>query len=131
MSHNEIHMLTSSRKTSYKPTYELKAWKYMRLSAILLVPLVWFHTIFTTLIVGPEHISLDLVATRWATIGWQVYDVFVLAFAFSHGVNGLRQLLFDFTGSSTTRRVLNILLLIFWLLLSIVGASGIIGGAGK
>lgn len=103
----------------------------MRLSAILLVPLVWFHTIFTTLVVGAENINLNLVAQRWAALGWRVYDVLLLAFAFSHGVNGLRQVLFDFAPSAVTRRALNILLLLFWLLLFVIGAVGILGGVGK
>ena len=103
----------------------------MRLSAILLVPLVWFHTIFNTLIVGPQNINLDLVSRRWASIGWQIYDILLLTFAFSHGVNGLRQVLFDFASSTTARRVLNILLLLFWILLSVIGATAIIGGTGK
>ena len=103
----------------------------MRLSAILLVPMVWFHTIFNTLIIGPQNINLDLVSRRWASLGWQLFDILLLAFAFSHGVNGLRQVLFDFASGTMTRRILNILLLLFWILLTVVGAAAIIGGAGK
>ncbi len=124
-------MITLKRETSFKPNYEIRAWKYMRLSAILLVPLVWIHTIINTLIVGAENINLNFVATRWANIGWQVYDILLLTFAFSHGVNGLRQVLFDFTQSHTARRILNMLLLLFWILLSLVGASAILGGIEK
>lgn len=109
----------------------MTAWRYMRLSAILLVPMVWFHTIFTTLIIGAENVSLDLVAARWATIGWRIYDALLLTFAFSHGVTGLRQVLFDFTTATLTRKVLNLLLLLFWLALSAVGIIGIVGGVGK
>lgn len=122
---------TLPRRATHKQSLELRTWKYMRLSAILLIPMVWFHTIFNTLIIGPENISLDLVSRRWATLGWQIYDILLLTFAFSHGVNGLRQVLFDFASSSTTRKVLNILLLLFWILLSVIGASAIIGGAGN
>lgn len=122
---------TLPRRTTHKQSLESRTWKYMRLSAILLVPMVWFHTIFNTLIIGPQNISLDLVSRRWATLGWQIYDILLLTFAFSHGVNGLRQVLFDFASSSTTRKVLNILLLLFWIVLSVIGASAIIGGAGN
>ena len=124
-------MITTKRQAPLKPNFEIMVWKYMRLSAILLVPLVWIHTIINTLIVGAENISLDLVAARWATIGWRAYDILLLTFAFSHGVNGLRQVLLDFTSTSTSRKVLNVLMLCFWLLLSIIGATGIIGGIGK
>jgi len=125
-------MITTQKHLRVKRNYEINAWKYMRLSAILLVPLVWSHTIITTLIVGTENISLGLVQARWATIGWRVYDVLILAFAFSHGVNGLRQVLFDFTGNSPfIRRALNILMLLFWIILTLLGATAIFGGIGK
>jgi succinate dehydrogenase / fumarate reductase membrane anchor subunit len=124
-------MTANNRRLHIKPTLDLRAWKYMRLSAILLVPLVWFHAIFTTLIVGAENVTLALVAERWATLGWRVYDALLLTFAFSHGVTGLRQVLFDFASSSLARKLLNLLLLFFWLALSLVGILGIIGGVGE
>ena len=123
--------MTSNRRLQIKSTLDVTAWKYMRLSAILLIPMVWFHTIFTTLIIGAENTNLELVAARWATIGWRVYDILLLALAFSHGITGLRQILFDFATSTTARKALNILLLLFWLALSAVGILGIIGGVAK
>lgn len=124
-------METIKRRVNFKPGFDVTAWKYMRLSGILLVPMVWMHTILTTLITGPDNINLDYVAMHWATLGWRIYDIFLLAFAFSHGVSGLRQVLFDFTSNSITRRILNVLMLFFWLLLFLTGAIGIIGGVGK
>ena len=124
-------MIPAKRGATLRPNFEIRAWKYMRLSAILLVPLVWIHTIIITLIIGAENVSLDFVAMRWANIGWRVYDILLLAFAFSHGVNGLRQVLLDFTSSPISRKILNILLLSFWLILSIIGAAGILGGIEK
>jgi len=116
------------RRASIKQTTESRSWKYMRLSAILLVPLVWFHTIFNTFVIGAENINLDLVTRRWTNIGWQVFDIMLLAFAFSHGVNGLRQVLFDFGPRPLLRKILGIGLVFFWLVLSIVGAYGIVRG---
>ena len=124
-------MTTAQRHATFKPNFEMKAWKYMRLSAILLVPLVWIHTVINTLIIGSENISLDHVAMRWANLGWRAYDILLLAFAFSHGVNGLRQVLFDFTSNSITQKMLGALLLLFWIALSVIGAITIIGGVGQ
>ena len=123
--------MTTNRRLRIKPTFDTAAWKYLRLSAILLAPMVWFHAIFTTLIIGAENVNLSLVADRWATLGWRVYDILLLAFAFSHGITGLRQILFDFASVTTTRKALNILLLLFWLALSAVGILGIIAGVAK
>ncbi|MCC6300428.1 MAG: succinate dehydrogenase [Anaerolineales bacterium] len=119
------------RRLRIRPNFEVTAWKYMRLSAILLVPLVWFHTIFTTLVVGAENVNLSLVAQRWGTVGWRIYDILLLIFAFSHGMNGLRQIVLDFTSSSLSRKLINLLLLLFWLALSLAGAVGILGGVRK
>ena len=124
-------MIIAKRRATLRPNFETQAWKFMRLSAILLVPLVWIHTTITTLIIGPENIGLNLVAARWANIGWRIYDILLLIFAFSHGVNGLRQILNDFTSSPISRKALNILMLIYWLMLSIIGATGIVGGIAK
>ena len=116
------------RYVKRKLGYEMSAWRYMRLSGILLVPLVWTHAILNALIVGSHRVSLDLVAGRWAHFGWRTYDALLLAFAFSHGVSGLRQILFDFAKTSRTRKLINILMLLFWLALFTLGVIGIIGG---
>ena len=77
---------------------------------------------------GGHGISLDYVAMRWSLLGWRVYDFFLLAFAFAHGVNGLRQVLFDYIQSARSRQNLAVGLFIFWLLITLVGALAIIGG---
>lgn len=111
-----------------KPNFEGFAWKWMRYSAFLLIPLVWIHAILQALIVGGHNLSLDYVAMRWAVWGWRVYDIFLLAFAFSHGMNGLRQVLNDFVKTSSSRRTLNRVLFLAWLLLTGIGAAAVIGG---
>lgn len=121
-------MIVTRHKSAYKPGLEIRAWKYLRLSAILLVPLVWFHSILNTLVIGAHNLSLSLVAERWATPAWKIYDILLLTFAFSHGITGLRQILFDYISNRKWRASLGILLFIFWLALSVVGAISIIGG---
>ena len=100
----------------------------MRYSGLLLIPLAWIHVAIQDVLVGVHAINLDYVAFRWASLGWRVYDFALLAFAFAHGVNGLRQVLFDYVGSERTRRILSWALLIFWLVISAIGAAAIVGG---
>lgn len=100
----------------------------MRLSALLLIPLVWIHSIIQSLIVGGQNLSLEYVQMRWAILGWRVYDIFLLGFAFSHGMLGLRQVLFDYIKPEKWRKVTNWGLLAFWLLITAIGAVAIIGG---
>jgi succinate dehydrogenase / fumarate reductase membrane anchor subunit len=111
-------------------SFENTAWTWMRYSGLLLIPLAWFHIILQDAIVGVHAIDLDYVAMRWANIGWRVYDFLLLAFAFAHGMNGLRQVLADFIKSETTRRWVNRGLLLGWLVLSLIGAAAIVGGVG-
>ncbi len=100
----------------------------MRLSAFFLIPLVWFHSIIQALITGGRNLSLEYVQMRWMFLGWRIYDIFLLAFAFSHGISGLRQVLFDFIKSAHWRSITNWALLAFWLLITFIGAIAIIGG---
>jgi succinate dehydrogenase / fumarate reductase membrane anchor subunit len=100
----------------------------MRYSGLLLIPLAWIHVLLQDVLVGVHAIDIDYVQLRWATLGWRVYDFALLTFAFAHGVNGLRQVLLDYISSAVWRRRLNILLLLFWLIISLIGAFAIIGG---
>jgi succinate dehydrogenase / fumarate reductase membrane anchor subunit len=52
----------------------------------------------------------------------------LLAFAFAHGVNGLRQVLNDYIRQDSTRRTVTWLLFGVWLILSLIGAMTIVGG---
>ena len=110
---------------------EQTAWKWMRYSAFLLIPLVWIHAIIQALIVGGHNLSLEYVEMRWAILGWRIYDAFLLAFAFSHGVNGLRQVLSDFVKGRTGRRILNWLMFLFWLILTAISAASLIIGVRR
>jgi succinate dehydrogenase / fumarate reductase membrane anchor subunit len=111
-----------------KPNYESIAWKWMRYSGFLLIPLVWGHLLLQDIIVGVHAIDLDYVAMRWANIGWRIYDAFLLGFAFAHGINGVRQVFSDYIHSSRGRIIMNWGLLIFWLTITAIGAIALVGG---
>jgi succinate dehydrogenase / fumarate reductase membrane anchor subunit len=108
--------------------WELFAWKWMRYSGLLLIPLAWFHVAIQDVIVGVHRIDLDYVQMRWASLAWRTYDFALLTFAFAHGVNGLRQVLYDYVRGERNRRRLAMGLFVFWLVLSIIGAAALIGG---
>ena len=108
--------------------FEAVAWRWMRYSGLLLIPLAWFHVLIQDVLVGVHAIDLDYVAMRWASLGWRVYDFFLLAFTFAHGVNGLRQVLQDFIRSESRMRAVSWGLLVFWIVLSAIGVIAIIGG---
>jgi succinate dehydrogenase / fumarate reductase membrane anchor subunit len=109
-------------------TWETRAWVLMRYSGVLLIPLAWVHVAIQDVLVGVHAIDLDYVAMRWATLGWRIYDIALLAFAFAHGINGLRNVLSDYIHPPAARRAVNILLLVGWLVISAIGAVAVIGG---
>lgn len=108
-------------------TVESVLWKWMRYSGLLLIPLAWGHVLIQDVLVGVHRIDLDYVAMRWASLGWRTYDFLLLAFAFAHGMNGLRQVLHDFLNEDKMRRI-NWLLFILWLAISLIGGIAIVGG---
>lgn len=119
---------TSVRNVRVPSSYETVAWKWMRYSAILLIPLAWIHVLLQDVIVGVHRIDLDYVALRWASLGWRVYDILLLGFAFAHGMNGLRQVLMDYVVNPNARRVISWVLLIIWFVVTLIGAVAIVGG---
>jgi succinate dehydrogenase / fumarate reductase membrane anchor subunit len=119
---------TTAGRIKVKASYESIAWKWMRYSGLLLIPLAWIHVIIQDALVGVHAIDLDYVAQRWAMTGWRVYDFALLAFAFAHGVNGLRQVLQDFVKSDQAMKWISWGLLLFWAVLSLIGAVAIVGG---
>lgn len=119
--------MTSATKP--KRNYEAFAWKWMRYSGFLLIPLAWIHVLIQDVLVGVHAIDINYVAMRWASLGWRVYDILLLAFAFAHGMNGLRQVGQDFVHSERSRRIMSIAIFLVWLVVSIIGAVAIIAGA--
>lgn len=108
--------------------YEIWAWKWMRYSGLLLIPLAWIHVLIQDVLVGVHQIDLDYVAMRWASLGWRVYDFALLAFAFAHGMNGLRQVLVEYIRGPKARLWMTRTLFVFWLVISLIGGIALVGG---
>ena len=131
MASQTLSPILEGTKVNIKPNFENIAWKWMRYSAILLIPLVWIHVILQDILVGVHRMNLDYVALRWATVGWRIYDVLLLSFAFAHGMNGLRQVLNDYIHHPKWQRVISWLILLIWLTITTLGAVAIIGGVRR
>jgi len=119
---------TPTRRIRVRPDLESTAWKWMRYSALALLPLAWIHVIIQDVLVGVHSIDLDYVAMRWASLGWRVYDILLLAFAFAHGMNGFRQILNELFSTPRARRFVGWSLFAVWLVISLIGAVAIVGG---
>lgn len=73
--------------------FELWAWLFMRLSGIALLVLAVFHLVWMHHVIGVENLSFEVVAERWASPFWRIYDFVLLLLALLHGANGLRVVL--------------------------------------
>jgi succinate dehydrogenase / fumarate reductase membrane anchor subunit len=122
---------STERTVKVRPNYESTAWKWMRYSALLLIPLVWIHAILQDVVVGVHNMDIGYVAERWASIGWRVFDAFLLGFAFAHGMNGVRQVLADFIHSRRVEIIMNWVLFILWLAIFVFGFIALIAGVGQ
>ena len=123
--------MTIRRTVKIKSNYEIVAWKWMRYSAILLIPLVWVHVWIQDILVGPQHITLDYVEKRWSMVGWQIYDILLLSFAFAHGMNGLRQVIVDHIHSRRARMMFGWLIFLAWVVITFIGGLAIVGAAHR
>lgn len=126
----ETTSVTQRRSTriATPQNFETLAWLFMRYSAVLLIPLAFGHIILQDVIVGVHRIDINYVQLRWSLVAWRIYDAGLLAFAFAHGMNGLRQVLEDYIRSDRWFHIVSWLLLLIWLAITVIGAIAIIGG---
>ncbi len=110
---------------------ETYSWLFMRWSGGLLIPLVWIHVLIQDVLVGVHAIDLDFVALRWATLGWRVFDILLLAFAFGHGMNGLRGVVNDYIRHPGWNQAAKRAMFIGWAAITLIGAGAIIGGVAR
>ena len=111
-----------------RKTLDTWSWVFMRWSGALLIPLAWGHVLLQDVLVGVHAIDIDFVALRWATLGWRVYDIALLGFAFAHGMNGLRGIVNDYILHRGWNQALKWLLLLGWAVITAIGAVAIVGG---
>ncbi|WP_159806329.1 succinate dehydrogenase hydrophobic membrane anchor subunit [Cellulomonas citrea] len=90
---------------------EMASWLFMRISGVVLVVLIFGH-LFVNLVAGGGVKAIDFafVAGKWASLGWQVWDLLMLWLAMIHGANGLRTIINDYAEKNATRLWLKVLL---------------------
>ena len=126
-------------------------WSYMRVSGVLIIPLVFGHLALVHVVQGVFDITaqgmmvagtnainqsgtaVEFVAQRWNTlIGpiaiWRLYDFALLALVTVHGFNGLRYVLTDYTmNNPVLRRAMVYLCVIGAVVLLVLGTGALIG----
>lgn len=124
-----MSVATRSLRPTSGARFQAYAWFFMRLSGILLIVLALFHFFWMHFVIGVEHMDFNTIVGRWTepTAGgwswfWRIYDLFLLVFAFTHGMNGGREVLEDHITDERARRVLAFVLVAIWAVLIFMGA---------
>lgn len=108
--------------------FETTAWRYMRWSGVLLIPLVFIHLAWMHIINSVYEINYHwIIETRWLSLGWRVYDAFLLWFAGLHGFNGLRIVINDYVHAPGLRRALVIISFVLLVIVFFMGSVALIG----
>ena len=141
----------SSSQTKSGSGAERFWWSFMRLSGVIIFPLVFGHlaamhvlqgvfdiSLQNGSIVGTEAINasgtaVEFVGERWEHLVagiaiWRITDVLLLTFAVIHGANGLRYVLTDYTyHNPLLRRAVVYLCIIGTVIMLAMGSGALIG----
>ena len=102
--------------------FELYSWFFMRISAVVMFLLVGFHLFYMHIILGVDAIDFDVIAVRWESPFWRLYDFFLLLFAWLHSGNGARIILDDYVRQPGLRVLLKSILYFVIFVLLVLGA---------
>ena len=105
--------------------FEVAAWFFMRISGLLLILLALVHFYWLHFVISVEQITFDTIVSRWTGpegLFWRSYDLFLLTFAFTHGINGARQVVDDYITHRVGRNVIMVSLWVIWAALIAMGA---------
>ncbi len=119
------HITASGGRPRPGAGFALWSWFFMRLSGVVMLFLVLFHLLWMHLYIGLENINFETIAGRWTgPLGpfWRVYDLALLAFAFTHGMNGVRWVVEDYVHSRGWRLAVNSFLAVVFVIVFLAGA---------
>lgn len=102
--------------------FELYSWFFMRISAVVMILLVGFHLFYMHVILGVDAIDFDVIAGRWQSPFWRLYDFFMLIFAWLHCANGVRIVLDDYVHHPGWRVLLKSVLYVVIFVLLVLGS---------
>jgi succinate dehydrogenase / fumarate reductase membrane anchor subunit len=114
------------RSTPVRPSnnFEVFAWFFMRVSGLVVIVLALYHFYWMHFVIGVENIDFNTIVGRWTgpdAMFWRLYDLLLLGFAFTHGVNGARNVMNDYISSENARAFFTAALSLLWVILMAMG----------
>ena len=108
-------------------SFETLAFRYMRWSGVLLIPLAFGHLLFVHIINSVFSIDYAwVINTRWYFLPWRLYDAGLLWFAGLHGFNGLRIVINDYVHNPAANRTWKIVLFTLLVVVFALGTFAIV-----
>jgi len=101
------------RKVQVQSNFQRWAFLFMRVSGLALLILAVGHMMIQHVLNSSSNLSLQFVAAQWNLWGWKVFDMLLLFFALTHGMNGFRNVLEDYIHNRQTVKVINTVLVVF------------------
>jgi succinate dehydrogenase / fumarate reductase membrane anchor subunit len=110
--------------------FERAAWVFMRFSGLALLFLALFHFVMQHVFIGTHQLTVTDTMKRWGVQGesinldqlaWRVYYMVTLLLAMLHGLNGVRQVAYDYIHA---RPVFNFLMTAVAIVVGAVTAIG-------
>jgi len=148
-------LIARSRSTFDLPgRFEASLWSFMRLSGLLILPLVFGHLAMMHVLQGVFDITgggIDIIGTdalnetgkavefvgaRWNMLVagvaiWRIYDGLLLALVVIHGFNGLRYVVNDYAHHPVVNRALNYMIVFGAAALIVLGIAALLEGVDE
>jgi succinate dehydrogenase / fumarate reductase, membrane anchor subunit len=86
--------------------FETFSWYFFRISGVALIFLALIHLFLNHVSIDVSCTSYQLVAMRYSSPFWRLYDWLLLTLALLHGINGLRIVIDDYVRSRGWRLIL-------------------------
>ena len=115
-------MQSSPARPRPASNFELYSWWFMRISALVMILLVGFHLFYMHIVLGVDAIDFAVIAQRWKSPVWRLYDLFMLVFAWLHCTNGVRIVLDDYVHSQGWRTLAKSILYMTGFVIIVLGA---------
>ena len=117
--------MATIRQIKPRSNFERRAFLFMRLSGVMLLLLAIGHMLLQHVFRDVHNLTLQVVQDVWRSWGWRAYDLLLLIFAITHGLNGFRQILEDYIHKPRTVKIVNRVLLVVVILTIIWSAVAI------
>ncbi|MCW1971047.1 MAG: hypothetical protein KIH69_023300 [Anaerolineae bacterium] len=119
--------------------FERAMWVFMRYSGLALTFLALSHFGFQHIVIGTHNITTEQTVQMWGESGksislnqlaWRTYYMAILGLAMLHGLNGVRQVAWDYIGNNKGLYTLFMgVVAVLSVVVTILGALALIFGA--